>query len=231
MSNDRNPLIVALDVPSIDEAATLTKRIGDAAGAFKIGLEQWSAAGPDAVRAIDGRVFLDLKLHDIPTTVARAVTAIAPLRPLMLTVHSLGGRAMMQAAAQARPQGTILLAVTILTSLDDRDLFELGLPSASEAVPALAALAHDAGCDGIVCAPNDLAAVREILPKPFIVVTPGVRPVGSDPNDQARALTPAQAIAGGADWLVVGRPVTQSDDPRAAAQQIVREARAASSQA
>lgn len=219
-----NPLIVALDVPTVEEAGSLAKQIGDAAGLYKIGLEMWNANGHDAVRAVDGPVFLDLKLHDIPTTVERAMRVLAPLAPAMVNVHALGGRAMLDAAANAKPDGTILLAVTILTSLGDDDLFEVGLPPAKDAVPALAALAHDAGCDGIVCAPRDLARVREVVPKPFVIVTPGVRPAGSDANDQVRITTPAEAIAGGADYIVVGRPVTRAADPRAAARAIVEEA-------
>ncbi|HEX9697095.1 MAG TPA: orotidine-5'-phosphate decarboxylase [Actinomycetota bacterium] len=219
-----NPLIVALDVPTVEEASALAKRIGDAAGAFKIGLELFGAYGPESVRAVDGPVFLDLKLHDIPTTVHRAMQSIAPLAPAMITVHALGGRAMLEAAASAKPSGTILLGVTVLTSMSDQDLFEVGLPPAGEAVPALASLAHEAGCDGIVCAPADLIRVREMLPKPFIVVTPGVRPAGADRDDQARAMTPARAIEAGADYLVVGRPITRASDPRAAAESIVAEA-------
>lgn len=216
-----NPLIVALDVPTVEQAASLAKQIGDAAGAFKIGLEQWSGAGPDAIRAIDGRVFLDLKLHDIPATVERAVRNLASLEPFMLTIHTLGGANMMRAAVAAKPEGTMLLGVSILTSLDDRDLFELGLPPAGEAVPALASLAHEAGLDGIVCAPTELEAVRQIVPPPFVVVTPGVRPDGTSTDDQARTTTPAAAISAGADYLVVGRPVTRAADPRAAAHAIL----------
>ncbi|MHB8511353.1 MAG: orotidine-5'-phosphate decarboxylase [Actinomycetota bacterium] len=216
-----NPLIVALDVPSIEEASVLAKKIGDAAGAFKIGLELFCAHGPDAVRSIDSHVFLDLKLNDIPTTVERAIKALHSLRPFMLTVHALGGRAMLQAAANAKPEGCLLVAVTALTSLDDASLFELGLPPAAEAVPALAALAHESGCDGVVCAPGDLTVVREMLPPPFVLVTPGIRPEGADHNDQARASTPSQALRSGADYLVVGRPVTRAPNPREAALQIL----------
>lgn len=219
-----SPLIVALDVAAADEAAALAKRVGDAAGLYKIGLELWAAAGADAARAVDGPLFLDLKLHDIPTTVERAVRALAPLGPSMLTVHALGGRAMLEAAAAATPPETTLLAVTILTSLSDADLAEMGLPPAAEAVPALAGLARDAGCDGVVCAPADLEAVRRVAPRPFVVVTPGVRPAGAH-DDHARALTPAEAIAKGADYLVVGRPVTRAADPRAAALALLEEIR------
>lgn len=218
-----NPLIVALDVPSIEEAATLAKMIGDAAGAFKIGLELFSVTGPDAMRAVDGPVFLDLKLHDIPTTVARTIAALAPLRPAMLNVHALGGRSMLEAAAGVTPEGTKLLAVTILTSLDDAALAELRLPPAAEAVPHLALLAAEAGCSGVVCSPADLALVKPVVPDGFLLVTPGIRPAGADADDQARIATPLEAMAAGATHIVVGRPVTRAPDPRAAAQAIARE--------
>lgn len=227
-----NPLIVALDVPTIDEATALAKEIGDAAAAFKVGLELWAAGGPrgaaDIANATAGSpngIFLDLKLHDIPTTVERAVGNLtrSGLTPDLLTIHALGGRAMMEAAVAAKPAGTRVIAVTVLTSLTEDDLFELGLAPSAEAVPTLAALAHEAGCDGIVCAPADLARVRDVVPKPFLIVTPGVRPAGAAADDQARAMTPKQAIDGGADYLVVGRPVTRAPDPRAAAQAIVKE--------
>lgn len=220
-----NPIIVPLDVPTLDEAVTLSDRIGDAVGAVKVGLELFGAHGPDAVRAFGAReVFLDLKLHDIPTTVARAVAAIRPLEASLLTLHATGGRAMLE-AANAEKGATKTLAVTILTSLDDDALAEVGLPKAADAVPLLAALARDAGCDGIVCAPTDVATVRAICPAPFLIVTPGVRPAGASNDDQARTKTPAEAIAAGADRLVIGRPITRAADPRAAATTILQELR------
>ncbi|MFA5889382.1 MAG: orotidine-5'-phosphate decarboxylase [Actinomycetota bacterium] len=216
-----NPIIIALDVPTVEEAAALAETIGDAAGAFKVGLELYSAEGPHAVAAAGGRpVFLDLKLHDIPTTVARAVRALAPHRVDLLTVHALGGRAMLEAASDAKSDEKIL-AVTILTHLDDAALREVGLPPVAEAVPLLAKLAADAGCDGVVCAPTDLVAVRAACPSPFLIVTPGVRPAGSDRDEQVRALTPREAVNAGADRLVIGRPVTRARDPRAAAMTIL----------
>lgn len=218
-----NPLVVALDVPSLEEATGLARAIGDAAGTYKVGLELFAAAGPEAVRAIDAPVFLDLKLHDIPTTVARATREVAAgLGAAYLTVHAVGGRAMLE-AANAERGTTKTLAVTILTHLDDTALREVGLPPAAEAVPLLARLAYEAGCDGVVCAPADLAAVRAECPRPFLVVTPGVRPAGAPRDEQARALTPREAVAGGADLLVVGRPVTRAPDPRAAALAILTE--------
>lgn len=218
-----NPLIVALDVPSLDEATALARTIGDAAGGFKVGLELFSAEGPRAVSAIDAPVFLDLKLHDIPTTVGRALRALEPVAPWLVNVHALGGRAMLQAAADATPRTTKLLAVTILTHLSDDDLAELGLPAAREAVPHLAKLAAESGCDGVVCAPQDIERVRAVTPEGFLVVTPGVRPAGSARDEHARGATPRDAIAAGADHIVVGRPVTQASDPRAAARAIVEE--------
>lgn len=215
-----NPLIVALDVPTGSEAAALAKQIGDAAGAFKVGLELWATLGPDAIYAIDAPVMLDLKLHDIPTTVERTVRALADLSLEMVTVHALGGRAMLAAAAGV-PRAWKVIAVTILTHLDDEALREIGLPPAREAVPALAGLAADAGCDGVVCAPADIEAVRAVCPGPFLVVTPGVRPPGARSDEHARATTPREAIEAGADRIVVGRPVARAADPRAAARAIL----------
>ena len=222
MTND-NPIIVALDVSTADEAGDLAGRVGDSAGAFKVGLQLFSAEGPAAVRALgDRNVFLDLKLYDIPTTVAGAVRAVAPLRVELLTVHALGGRTMLEAANDAKRDEKVL-AVTILTSLDDGALKELGLPPVSEAVPILADLAFATGCDGVVCAPTDVAAVRDVCPEPFLIVTPGIRPAGSDRNEQARASTPRAAIDAGADRIVIGRPITKADDPAAAARAVLSE--------
>jgi orotidine-5'-phosphate decarboxylase len=216
-----NPLIVALDVPTLEEATALAEKIGDAVGGVKVGLELFCSEGPFAVTAFDAPVFLDLKLHDIPTTVARALHTLEPVAPWMVNVHALGGRSMMQAAAaEAKPSSTKLLAVTILTHLSDEDLSELGLPPAGESVPALAKLAAESGCDGVVCAPLDVERVRAVVPSEFLIVTPGVRPVGAAEDEHARSLSPAEAIAAGATHLVVGRPVTRAEDPRAAARAI-----------
>ena len=214
---NENPIILALDVPTIDEAVRLADSVGDAAGAFKVGLQLFSAEGPAAVRALDGRrVFLDLKLNDIPNTVAGAVRAIAPLRTELLTVHALAGRAALEAANDAKREEKIL-AVTVLTSFDDAACKEVGLPPLAEAVPALAELAFAAGCDGVICAPPDVEAVRAVCPKPFLVVTPGVRPAGTDHDEQARVRTPREAIDAGADRVVIGRTIARAQDPRAAA--------------
>ena len=218
-----NPLVVALDVPTLEEATALADRIGDAVGGVKVGLELFCSEGPLAVTAFDVPVFLDLKLHDIPTTVARALRALEPVSPWMVNVHALGGRAMMQAAAEAKPSSTKLLAVTILTNLADDDLAEVGLPPAADAVPALAKLAAESGCDGVVCAPLDVERVRSVVPPDFLLVTPGIRPGGAAEDEHARSLTPARAIAAGATHLVVGRPVTRATDPREAALAILTE--------
>jgi len=218
-----NPLIVALDVASLDEATVLARTIGDAAGGFKVGLELFSAEGPRAVSAIEAPVFLDLKLHDIPTTVARALRALDVLAPWMVNVHALGGRAMLEAAVEAKPAPTKLLAVAILTSLGDDDLAELGLPNAAEAVPSLAKLAAETGCNGVVCAPNDLARVRAVVPPDLLIVTPGIRPEGEATGEHARSATPAAAIEAGADYIVVGRPIIRATDPRQAALAITKE--------
>jgi orotidine-5'-phosphate decarboxylase len=218
-----NRLIVALDVPSLDEASGLAKKIGNAAGAFKVGLELFAAEGPRAVSAIEAPVFLDLKLHDIPTTVARALRALDVIAPWMVNVHALGGRSMLEAAVEAKPPATKLVAVTILTHLGDDDLAELGLPKASEAVPSLATLAAESGCDGVVCAPADVALVRSAVPDGFLIVTPGIRPEGDATDEHARGATPRAAVDAGADYIVVGRPVTRAPDPRAAALAITKE--------
>lgn len=212
-------LIVALDVPSLEEARELSDAVGDAAGCFKVGLELFVAEGPSVVD-IRGSIFLDLKLHDIPTTVARAIRAMDILGVEFVTVHGLGGRAMLQAANEAKRTEKVL-AVTILTHLDDAALHEIGLPPAVEAVPALAHLALEAGCDGVVCAPPDIPAVRALCPPPFLVITPGVRPPGAPHDEQARVLTPREAIEAGADRVVIGRPITRAPDPRAAAEAIL----------
>jgi orotidine-5'-phosphate decarboxylase len=218
-----NPLIVAIDVPTLDEATALVRQIGGLAGGFKVGLELFLAEGPRALSAIEARVFLDLKLHDIPTTVARALRALEPVAPWMVNVHALGGRAMLEAAVAATPAATMLLAVTLLTHLADDDLAELGLPPARDAVPALAKLAAETGCDGVVCAPTDVERVRAVVSPEFLIVTPGVRPAGADADEHARGLTPAEALAAGATHLVVGRPITRAPDPRAAAQEILKD--------
>lgn len=226
-----NPLIVALDVPELADAVDLARVLKGEVGHLKVGLELFSTHGPAAVTAVAefGEVFLDVKLHDIPTTVERAAKRLGGLGPRFVTVHGLGGADMVRAAVSGLAEGADaagfdapqVLAVTILTSMSDHDLSTVGLPSADGAVVKLAELAVNAGAPGLVCAPRDLSRVRESVGPEPVVVTPGVRPAGSGDDDHARAATPARAIADGADHLVVGRPVTRAGDPVAAARAIL----------
>lgn len=226
----QNPIIVALDVPELDQAVGLAQRLAGEVGHFKVGLELFAAAGPDGVRAIAefGPVFLDLKLFDIPTTVGRAATRLGRLGVSMLTVHATGGAGMIQAAVDGLADGSrgssgpqpIVLAVTVLTSLSDTDLASVNLPDAGTQVPHVASLATRSGAQGLVCAPKDLVAVRAAVGDGPTIVTPGVRPAGAGTDDHARAATPKDAIALGADHLVIGRPITRAADPVAAARAI-----------
>jgi orotidine-5'-phosphate decarboxylase len=230
--NARDRLIVALDVPKPDDARALVDRLAGHVGLFKVGSQIFTLAGPVLVREIVARgqrVFLDLKFHDIPNTVAGAVASASRLGVSLVDVHGLGGRAMMEAAAGALPaMGTRLLAVTILTSHDEETLDEIGVNgSMAESVRRLALLAKEAGADGVVASPHEVAIVREACGSGFLIVTPGIRPAGAAPGDQARAATPTAALAAGADYLVVGRPITAAADPAAAADAIVDEMEAA----
>ena len=224
-------IIAALDTPDLKRAEMLAGALAPPrCGALKVGLELFGAAGPEAVRRVGSRVpvFLDLKLHDIPNTVAGAVRALLPLRPAMLTVHAAGGAAMVEAAREAAenagPERPLILAVTVLTSLDAEALAETGAADPPEAqVLRLARLAMENGADGLVCSPREAAAIRAALgPRPLLVV-PGVRPAGSAAGDQARTATPAEAVAAGADWIVLGRPLTGAADPAAAAASVAAE--------
>ncbi|HEY8233066.1 MAG TPA: orotidine-5'-phosphate decarboxylase [Vicinamibacteria bacterium] len=224
----RERLIVALDVPKADAASELVDRLAGRVGLFKLGSQAFTAAGPELVREVVGRgerVFLDLKFHDIPNTVAGAVASAAQLGVSLATLHGLGGRAMLEAAVGALPAlGTKLLAITILTSHDEATLGEIGVGGGvSDSVRRLALLAKDAGMDGVVASPHEVALVREACGPGFLIVTPGIRPAGAASGDQARAATPAAALSAGADYLVVGRPITEAKDPGAAADAIVRE--------
>ena len=226
--NARDRLIVALDVPKADAARALVDRLAGRVGMFKVGSQLFTAAGPDLVHEIVGRgekVFLDLKFHDIPNTVAGAVASASRLGVSFVDVHGLGGRAMMEAGVGALPaMGTRLLAITILTSHDEESLGEIGVNgSMADSVRRLAQLAKEAGTDGVVASPHEVALVREACGTDFLIVTPGIRPAGAATGDQARAATPAAAIAAGADYVVVGRPITEAGDPAAAADAIVRE--------
>jgi len=218
-------LIVALDVETLDAAEALAERLAGVADWLKVGLELFTAVGPAGVRALARRapIMLDLKLHDIPETVARATARAAELGVGLLTVHTAGGRKMLEAAAKARG-ATKLLGVTVLTSMDDHDLAEVGTgPSVGSVVARRAALAVAAGLQGVVAAVTDAAAVRAAVPRDFLIVTPGVRPAGSAAGDQKRIATPAAARAAGADLIVVGRPIRDAADPRAAAAAILSE--------
>jgi orotidine-5'-phosphate decarboxylase len=221
------PIAVALDAPDLSTVRAWTTDIAGVVSTVKIGLEVFCRDGADAVHAARGaasgagapdiEVFLDLKLHDIPATVAGAARSVAALRPTYLTVHAAGGPEMIAAAVAALPD-TSITAVTVLTSLDDEALASIGLAGpAVAAVVRLALLAVDAGARSIVCSPNEVAAVRAAVGPGITLITPGVRPVGAALDDQKRVATPAQAIADGADLLVIGRPITGAQDRRAAA--------------
>ena len=226
-------LYVAVDTPELDRAEELARTLQDSVGGIKLGKEFFTAHGPDGVRrVIDAAglpLFLDLKFHDIPNTVAGAVRAALRLRPAILNVHASGGREMM-AAARAAADGVpdemrpMLIAVTVLTSLSDADLAETGVDGGAEAqVLRLARLTQAAGLDGVVCSPKEAAALREALGPDFKLVVPGIRPDWAVKGDQKRVTTPQQALELGADVLVVGRPITGSDAPAEAAVRIVDE--------
>jgi orotidine-5'-phosphate decarboxylase len=221
-----NRLIAALDTPTRDEADALVNRLGGVPSWVKIGLELFCAEGPSIVRDYGKRglsVMLDLMLHDIPETVARATAKGASLGAGLLTVHAAGGRAMLEAAVKNAGDMRVL-AVTVLTSLDDGDLAEIGANGpVGELVKKRAELAHRAGCHGIVASPHEVGAVRAIVPREFLIVTPGVRPAGTAAGDQKRVMTPKQARDAGSDLVVVGRPLRDAADPAEAARAVVAE--------
>jgi orotidine-5'-phosphate decarboxylase len=223
---DRNPILCAIDTNEIARAEALIAATAGAVGGVKLGLEFFAAHGPAGIRtaaAGQRNVFLDLKLHDIPNTVAGAVKSSLALDPLLLTLHCAGGPAMMRAAAEARGNArTKLLGVTVLTSLDDSDLAATGQngPAAAQ-VKRLALLAQASGLDGVVCSPQEVAMLRATCRKDFLLVVPGIRPAGAAAQDQKRVQTPRDAITAGADYLVIGRPITEAPDPQAAARAIL----------
>lgn len=229
LTKDR--LIVALDVSSAAEARRIVQTIGDAATTYKVGKQLFTAEGPQVVRdlvASGRKVFLDLKFHDIPNTVAAAVRSASDLGVAMLTVHASGGSKMLKAAAQAASQSSsakpLVLAVTVLTSLNDEDLPEIGVQgTALSQALRLGALARNAGCGGLVASAKEAKELRRELGEGFAIVTPGVRPAGSAVGDQARVVTPADAVAAGATYLVVGRPILDAPDPAKAAAAILSE--------
>lgn len=243
----RDRVLVALDTPDAAKAAALSRALAGAVGGIKLGLEFFNANGPQGVRQVvragpdetprgqapaQQRLFLDLKFHDIPNTVAGAVRSVMPLGPAILNVHAGGGPAMMKAALdaanfEAEQLGVVrpmLIAVTVLTSLDDDDLAAVGQqgPSRDQAV-RLAALARKAGLDGVVCSSREIAAIRAECGPDFKLIVPGIRPAGAALSDQKRVMTPSEALAEGADYLVIGRPITGADDPAAAARAIAEE--------
>jgi len=229
MHNRCPRLIVALDVSSATQAQNIVAAVADSAFCYKVGMQLYTAEGPQVVRdlvAAGRRVFLDLKYHDIPNTVAAAVAEAARLGVSMLTVHAAGGGKMLRAAAAAASAqpGLIVLGVTVLTSLTDHDLYQLGVvDEVEDQVLRLAALALANGCSGVVAAAREASLLRTKLPGDFAIVTPGVRPAGSAAGDQARVVTPAEAIAAGATHIVVGRPITEARDPGAEARAILAE--------
>lgn len=236
MSDPRAPIAVAMDAPSLDVLARWSAAVAPVVSTIKVGLEVFCRDGADAVATAreaaagagrpDIAVFLDLKLHDIPATVAGAARAVAPLAPSYLTVHAAGGAAMISAAAEALPD-TRITAVTVLTSLDAADLDAIGLAGPPrEAAVRLARVAVEGGARAIVCSPQEVAAIRAAVPGDVTLITPGVRPAGASLDDQRRVATPERAIADGADLLVIGRPITAAADPRVAAEEIGRSLRA-----
>jgi len=214
-----NPIFVAIDTPDLARATDIAGAVRNHAGGVKLGLEFFSAQGPEGVRRIADLglpIFLDVKLHDIPNTVAKAVEALTPLDPAILTVHAAGGHEMLLAAKRAAPPTTKVVAVTLLTSLDAADLNDLGIErSPADQVARLAWVARDAGVDGIVCSGAEVADARTAWPNGFFVV-PGIRPTGADVGDQKRIVTPARALDDGASVLVIGRPITDAPDPQRA---------------
>ena len=229
----RNPIIAALDVPTAEQAVKLAEQVSPAVGGFKIGMELFTAGGPEVVRRIRGTgvsVFLDLKFHDIPNTVANAVAAAVRLDVQMLTVHASGGVEMLQAAEKAAEETAweigksppLVLAVTILTSLDSNALSVIGLdPNVGRQVRRLANMANTAGLRGLVCSPLEVAELRQTFPRSMQLVTPGIRLTSNPADDQKRTLNPREALSAGANWLVIGRPIFAAENPRAAAEAIL----------
>lgn len=220
-----SPIILALDTTSIDQAAEWIDQTRDSVDIYKIGLEFFIKNGPLGVEQLRKmrkfELFLDLKLHDIPNTVRGAAESIANLSPRFLTVHAAGGRAMMGAAVQALP-GVSITAVTILTALSDADVKEIGfVKPALESALSLAELSVAAGARAIVCSPLEVGAIRSVVPNSVILITPGVRPTGSALNDQTRTMTPHEALDAGANFVVIGRPITASSDPGESAREIL----------
>jgi orotidine-5'-phosphate decarboxylase len=236
LSNIKNPIFCALDTADLGQATSWAAKLADTVGGVKLGLEFFNAQGPkgikEVMRASELPVFLDLKFHDIPNTVAGAVKSVVPLKPAIINVHCAGGRVMMEAASKAARDAAeahlvdrpLVIGVTVLTSMDDADLNEIGVPGATfDQVRRLAELAKISGLDGVVCSPHEAEALRKDLGPNFKLITPGVRPVWAASNDQKRIMTPNEAINVGADYVVIGRPITAAPDQAAAAKRIVME--------
>lgn len=228
MNPKKTQLIVALDVDTWDEARAHVSALGDTVTWYKVGKQLFTRHGPDMVKALKDRgkmVFLDLKFHDIPNTVAQAVRAAAAIGADMTNVHACGGPTMLSAAAEAAASSRVtLLAVTVLTSLNAEELAAVGLaPDPQAQVLRLARLAQQAGVPGVVCSALEIEPLRRACGPDFLLVVPGIRPAGADPGDQKRVMTPAAAAAAGADFIVVGRPITQAPQPAAAAAAVRRE--------
>lgn len=231
-----NPILCAIDTPELARARALASTLAGVVGGIKLGLEFFVANGPAGVASVisgDLPLFLDLKLHDIPNTVAAAVRSAAALQPMLLTLQASGGPAMMRAAVEAADavaaagkRRTKLLGVTVLTSLDDGDLDAVGQQGpVGEQVRRLALLARGSGLDGVVCSPQEVAMLRRVCGPDFLLVVPGIRPAGAATGDQKRVMGPRAAMQAGADYLVVGRPITEATHPAAAAQAILNELR------
>ena len=230
-----NPIYVSIDTTDVAAARSLAQTLTHDVGGIKLGLEFFVAQGPDGIRHVAQGglpLFLDLKLHDIPNTVAGAMRGVVALAPQMVTVHASGGAEMIRAAVDAAHQEAAkaqvkpprIIAVTVLTSLDQAAMTQMGVDRpVVDQVVALARMAVEAGADGLVCSPHEVAAIRAALGTKPVLVVPGIRPAGADVGDQKRVMTPAQALGAGADVLVIGRPITQAADPLAAAQSIGRE--------
>jgi orotidine-5'-phosphate decarboxylase len=231
----RERLILALDVDDLERAKTMLKSLAGAVGMFKVGKQLFTHAGPQAVKliqAMGGEVFLDLKFHDIPTTVAKAAIEATRLGAKMFNVHASGSLEMMRLTVrevsrvcrQESLRRPIMLAVTVLTSLNENDLKKVGVAGeVADQVVRLALLSQEAGMDGVVAAPNEVAEIRGACGRSFIIVTPGIRPQKSKRNDQKRVMTPADAVRAGVDYIVVGRPIMEAKDPRSVTQEIIAE--------
>jgi len=234
----KNPIICAIDTTDIDEASALATQLKDVVGGIKLGLEFFIANGPDGVKQVTGYgtsnqipLFLDLKLHDIPKTVAGAMKSVVHLGAFMTTVHTLAGEDVLSAAVDAArseslkygKERPLVMGVTILTSMDDDDLSQIGLPTVATQVPRLASLSSQAGLDGCICSSHEIGRIRDDFGSRLKLAVPGIRPHGGETNDQKRIMTASAALNQGADFLVIGRPITQSKDPVAAARLVLQD--------